>query len=240
MRTLYCATRTWTAYIRFLTQVDLRYYKAAANVVQFKAFQLGLCFFAYDPNTDSLHCQPFNVDLSPVGDSGQFVSDSGALAFLTKHAFDFNALVYSGLPPSGIPKPQLVAEALTGVVGWLGELVVQACGTDGKATCRFEGSLTQKACLEFALELFSEQFLKVEFTVVEEDSAIVVSATKKSTFAVQDVKNILEIISQNEVIKGRLFSVVDLRQLTDMFGKSQTPLILHNGLGDLLHVLPIY
>lgn len=171
-----------------------------------------------------------------MGESGHYLSDSGALAFLTKHSFDFNELIYAGLPPSGVPRPQEIIEELKILVDKLAELSITACEKDNGECLTFKLSLNQRGCLDFVLDLFKDSLPKLDFHLTEEDSNITVTAKRNTTITTIEAKAIVTTIYQNEVVKGRLYSVVDLRQITDLIGKSKMPLVLHNGFNDLLHV----
>ncbi|WIA44176.1 hypothetical protein OEZ86_010505 [Tetradesmus obliquus] len=78
-----------------------RYIKAAAAAEQFLVVQFGLSAFVWRPESNSYNVRSFNFHLfpSPQEDvDARFMCQASSLAFLAGQGFDFNKMVYEGIP----------------------------------------------------------------------------------------------------------------------------------------------
>ncbi|KAL6044300.1 CAF1-domain-containing protein [Balamuthia mandrillaris] len=83
-----------------LDTVEQRYQKLCASAQNFLTIQWGLC--AFIPEGDGYKAEPFNFYLFPKpfrkGAEQYFLSQVSSIHFLAANGFDFNKLIYHGIP----------------------------------------------------------------------------------------------------------------------------------------------
>ncbi len=232
-------------------KVSLRYIKGATNVVQFKALQFGVCFFEFDAD-GTLVCHPFNVDLAPVGDTGHFLSDGGALSFLTRHAFDFNELYYAGLSNTSLPRMQETTKILKGMLEIVKNVVLHLVDDKSRDTLPNNGLITRidentvatyvrvspadKHALDFVVDACNAAVDGVRVTVDDCAAGVRLVAARCSSASAERVAQAIDDVAKSEVFRARLYSAVDFRKVTEGICEFKVPLVLHNGFNDLMHV----
>lgn len=167
---------------------------------------------------------------------GQYVSDSAALSFLTKHAFDFNDLVYGGLPPSGLPNPQETAENFVRLANFVESAAITMCSMIGQREFHLDLGHSEKAAFDYLLDLFKDALPNIKFEVKDEERGVLLTLTQIASVTQAEIKTAIAAVKKNEVLRGRLYSVTDLRTITNLLANRRTPVVLHNGFMDLMHV----
>jgi len=85
----------------FYTPLEERYKKLKISIDSFLLIQFGVCTFTWDTDLKSYIARPFNFYVFPQQFNGTdtfFISSASSLRFLATNKFDFNKLIYNGIP----------------------------------------------------------------------------------------------------------------------------------------------
>jgi len=97
--------------------MEERYLSVRNSTSQFLVIQFGLCPFFYDPATDEYSHEAYNFYTFPRqvvknGPNIRFLCESSSLDFLANNGFDFNKLIYEGIPYLSVKELRKLKEDL--------------------------------------------------------------------------------------------------------------------------------
>ncbi|CAD8123894.1 unnamed protein product [Paramecium sonneborni] len=237
-----------------LDSFQMRYWKVKENVRRFLPIQMGLCTFKEQLNSNSIIAHPFNFYIFPYGVDGyldkQFQLSSNSISFLTNNNFDFNRTFNEGILYLSHQDEKIMRETkrisdLRNDMRYLDKIVTfEMINFINQYKVQVEQFLKLSDIDQFEIPIkrlkvkvyrhFIEN-IKKEFGKSYEfhckyDSDVLI---KREKLYIVKGPEPLETKKQN-VEEVNEFAGV--RVLLDQISQQKTPLILHNGLMDIMHV----
>ncbi|CAD8122816.1 unnamed protein product [Paramecium sonneborni] len=232
----------------------MRYWKIKENVRRFLPVQMGLCTFKEQPNSNTIIAHPFNFYIFPYGVDGyldkQFQLNSSTIQFLINNNFDFNKTFNEGILYLSHQNERIMRETkriqdLRNDIRYLDKIVTfEMINFVKQYKVLIEQFLKFSDDLQFEIpikrlkvkvyrhfiESINKEFGKNYEFHCKYDSDVLIKREKlyivKGPEPVETKKQNVEEVNE----------FAGVRVLLDQISQQKTPLILHNGLMDIMHV----
>jgi len=236
-----------------LDSVHQRYTKLRESAAKFMTIQWGLCTFTRSPSGDEYVARPFNFFVFPKpfypNDDYTFLCSVSSMHFLAGNKFDFNKLVYHGIPWLQRDEEQMIRASRAqdkGAVAQediaLGEkekaFVEDLCNQiDSWIDKSEDHQLQLKPCNSFLRRIAYQEIakrypdlLRAETHSVEGSQQRYIAISRKNK---KEQPN--EIAERQSRKDAELEEAIGFRRVIDALVEAKKPIVGHNMLLDLIH-----